>query len=148
MAAVKGKNTLPEIFLRQHLHKAGFRYRLHAKGLPGKPDLVFPKRKAVLFIHGCFWHGHGCHRFSWPKTREEFWRKKITGNMERDLRQQNMLRSLGWRVGIVWSCALQGKAKLSPKVIIDECAKWLNGPDETFVLQGRIDRNKSSVSRP
>jgi DNA mismatch endonuclease (patch repair protein) len=86
MSRVKGKNTKPELQVRSLLHRAGFRFRLSSKNVPGKPDIVLPKYKVVVLVHGCFWHGHDCYRFSWPKTRKAFWRKKIEGNRERDTR--------------------------------------------------------------
>jgi DNA mismatch endonuclease, patch repair protein len=104
MAGVKAKDTRPEMLLRQGLHAMGFRYRLHDKCLPGKPDLVFPKYRSVIFVHGCFWHGHDCPAFKWPKTREAFWREKIMGNIARDQRQNALLRQSGWNVIVVWEC--------------------------------------------
>ena len=80
MSGIRGKNTRPELLIRKGLHARGFRFRLHDKRLPGKPDLVLPKYSAVIFVHGCFWHGHDCHLFKWPQSRREFWRKKITRN--------------------------------------------------------------------
>src|SRR5690606_16975078 len=87
MSGIRGKNTRPELILRSALHRKGFRFRLHRKDLPGRPDMIFPQYRAVLFVHGCFWHGHNCHLFKWPSTREEFWREKIAGNIKRDKRQ-------------------------------------------------------------
>jgi DNA mismatch endonuclease, patch repair protein len=91
MSRIRGKNTKPEIFVRSTLHQQGFRFRLHVPSLPGKPDLVFSKYKALIFVHGCFWHGHNCHLFKWPFTREEFWRKKILKNRDND---QKALKAL------------------------------------------------------
>ncbi|CAG0903564.1 unnamed protein product [Cyprideis torosa] len=109
MAAIRGKDTKPELVIRKGLHKAGFRYRLHDKKLPGKPDLVFPRYQAVLFINGCFWHLHDCHLFKWPKTRSEFWSDKIKKNVARDQVNIAQLKASGWRVGIIWECSLKGK---------------------------------------
>ena len=95
MAGIRGKNTKPELAMRSALHRRGFRFRLHCKELPGKPDLVFRKFRAVIFVHGCFWHGHGCHLFKWPKTRSEFWQQKIHSNIDRDRRQRLALISAG-----------------------------------------------------
>jgi DNA mismatch endonuclease (patch repair protein) len=105
MSRIKGKNTAPEILLRRALHRAGFRYRLHVKELPGKPDLVFPSRKAVIFIHGCYWHRHRC-RYGRvrAKTNAAFWETKIHGNVERDRKHVGALRRAGWRVLTVWEC--------------------------------------------
>ena len=107
MAGIRGGNTKPELAIRSALHRRGFRFRIHCSDLPGKPDLVFLKYRAVILIHGCFWHGHQCHLFRWPKTREEFWREKIISNMERDQRQFSVLRKDGWRVATIWECALK-----------------------------------------
>ncbi|MGC2659766.1 MAG: DNA mismatch endonuclease Vsr [Bryobacteraceae bacterium] len=105
MAAIKGKNTNPEIRVRSLLHSLGYRFRLHRKDLPGKPDIVLPKYRTVIFVHGCFWH---CHECRWgsvvPKTRAEFWSVKRRGNVGRDQRQRAELESAGWKVMIVWEC--------------------------------------------
>ena len=137
MSSVRGKDTQPELLLRIRLHRAGYRYRLHAKELPGKPDLVFPSRKAVLFVNGCFWHGHDCHRFSWPKTRVSFWRAKILGNKERDDRNHRRLLQAGWRVGVVWGCALSGKERIGIDAVAAECERWLNSAEQTLSVSGR-----------
>lgn len=106
MSGIRGKDTKPELLLRRALHRDGYRYRLHAKELPGRPDLVFPKYHAVLFVHGCFWHGHqGCKYFRVPTTRTEFWEAKIAGNRARDQRRLAELIEAGWRTAVVWECA-------------------------------------------
>ena len=105
MAAIRGKDTKPELLIRRGLHAKGFRYRLQGRGLPGRPDLVLPKHHAVIFVHGCFWHRHDCPLFRWPQTRQEFWREKIDGNARRDANAIGLLLDTGWRVGIVWECA-------------------------------------------
>lgn len=108
MSGIRGKNTLPERMLRSLLFARGFRYRLHVRVLPGSPDLVLPKHRAVVFIHGCFWHRHeGCRYTTTPKANADFWKRKFQGNVERDVRHTAMLRDLGWRVAIVWECALK-----------------------------------------
>jgi DNA mismatch endonuclease (patch repair protein) len=112
MAGIKGKNTRPEIAIRKALHERGFRYRLHAKDLPGKPDLVFPKYRTVIFVHGCFWHRHNCHLFKWPSTRREFWEEKITGNANRDILHRTRLVEAGWKIAIIWKCAIKGRHRL------------------------------------
>lgn len=127
MAAVRGKNTRPELLIRKGLHLRGLRYRLHLKNLPGKPDLVFPKYGAVLFIHGCFWHGHDCMLFRLPGTRTEFWRDKISGNVFRDKKSLEELSELGWRTGIVWECALRGKGRMSRQFVLSAIEDWLHG---------------------
>ena len=108
MAQVKGKNTGPEKRVRSLLHKNGFRFRLHRKDLPGAPDIVLPKRKIVIFVHGCFWHRHpGCKRASTPTSNVDYWNSKFTRNQTRDADNQARLTSLGWRVIIVWECELR-----------------------------------------
>lgn len=108
MSQIKGKNTKPEELVRRYLFSQGFRYRKNVSTLPGKPDIVLPKYKTCIFVNGCFWHKHeGCKYFVWPKNNAEFWKKKITGNVERDLRQQNELRLLGWNVVVIWECELK-----------------------------------------
>lgn len=121
MRAVKGANTRPEIALRKALFAQGLRYRLHAKGLPGKPDLVFPKYRAVVFVHGCFWHGHDCARGARiPKTNRAYWKAKIARNKARDKENARRLKALGWRVRVVWECALKDPASAAEKT-----ARWL-----------------------
>lgn len=117
MAQVKGKNTKPEKLVRSLLHCMGYRFRLHDKQLPGKPDIVMPKYKAVVFVHGCFWHGHeGCKRASIPATRPEFWEQKISGNKERDSRNIAALENLGYRCLIVWQCELKDMELLKQRL--------------------------------
>lgn len=125
MSGIKAKNTKPEMIIRKALHAAGFRYRLHVRDLPGKPDLVFPKYKAVIFIHGCFWHGHECRYFKLPATRTEFWRDKINTNHSRDIRQQAQLRAAGWRVLVVWECVIRPNESMSKDMLIDYIRTWL-----------------------
>ena len=140
MAGIKGKNTRPELAIRSALHRRGFRFRLHRKDLPGKPDLVFAGRGAVIFVHGCFWHGHDCHLFRWPKSREEFWRDKIGRNIERDRRQYQALTEAGWRIGTVRECALKGKTRLPFDSVVDQCAIWLKSDIKTLEVSGDTTR--------
>ena len=108
MSQIKGKDTKPELLVRQYLHAQGLRYRLHDKALPGKPDLVLPKYKTIVFVHGCFWHKHeGCRYFVVPKTRTDFWLNKIGKNVVNDERQQAELAAAGWKVLTVWECELK-----------------------------------------
>lgn len=137
MAAIRGKDTKPELIIRRGLHAKGFRYRLHNRELPGRPDIVFPKYNAAVFVNGCFWHGHDCPLFKWPKTREDFWRDKISGNVERDRRNLAELRSKGWRYAVVWECALKGKGKLSAGEVIDAIADWLSSDAITLEIRGK-----------
>jgi DNA mismatch endonuclease (patch repair protein) len=114
MSRIKGRDTLPEKKVRSLLHGMGYRFRLHVKDLPGKPDIVLPGRKCVIFVHGCFWHGHpGCRRASIPTTRTDFWTAKIRGNMQRDEQSVAALEKLGYRCLVVWQCQLRDKAALS-----------------------------------
>lgn len=108
MSSIRGSNTGPELSVRRYLHARGFRYRLHRQDFPGKPDLVLPKHRLVIFVHGCFWHRHeGCFYATSPATRKDFWRKKLEGNTARDKRQQGELISSGWRVLVIWECGLK-----------------------------------------
>jgi DNA mismatch endonuclease (patch repair protein) len=136
MSGIKGFDTKPEMMLRQGLHRLGFRYRLHDKKLPGKPDLVFPKYHAVLFVNGCFWHGHSCHLFKWPKSRGDFWRTKIVANTERDRRNLDKLGKEGWRVGLIWECALKGRSRKPFDIVIRDCAAWLCGKKPRLEISG------------
>lgn len=112
MSRIKGRNTKPEMLVRKYLFSKGFRYRLHVKSLPGKPDIVLPKFKTVIFIHGCFWHGHqGCRYFVIPKTRTEWWIDKINGNIKNDKINREKLAIEGWRMIVLWECMLKPKTK-------------------------------------
>lgn len=115
MAAISGQNTQPELALRRFLHALGYRFRLHRKDLPGKPDIVMPKLRTCIFVHGCFWHRHpGCRYATTPKTRSEFWAAKFFRNVERDLENVHALEALGWKVMVVWECEIkQGGARLA-----------------------------------
>lgn len=125
------------MILRRGLHARGFRYRLHDRRLPGSPDLVFPGRHAVIFIHGCFWHGHGCHLFRLPTTRREFWEAKIGGNRARDEATEAALLADGWRVLTIWECALKGRERLPVDEVLDWAADWLaNGPIQKTIAGG------------
>jgi len=125
MSGIRGKNTKPELLIRKALHARGFRYRLHCKDLPGNPDLCLPKYRAVIFVHGCFWHGHDCHLFKWPKTRPEFWREKIGRNRAVDIQAERRLIETGWRVAVVWECALKGSRRWPMAKVIAACQSWL-----------------------
>ena len=108
MSQISGKDTKPEMIVRRFLHKNGFRYRLHVKDLPGKPDLVLPKYNTVIFVHGCFWHVHeGCDYFKLPQTNTEFWKEKLYGNKSRDQKHIQELEDIGWIVIVVWECELK-----------------------------------------
>ncbi|PTM40610.1 very short patch repair endonuclease [Bosea sp. 124] len=136
MSGIRGRDTKPEMILRKGLHAAGFRFRLHDRALPGRPDMVFPRRRAVLFAHGCFWHGHDCHLFRWPASRDEFWRTKIRRNQEVDERATEHLGAAGWRHGVVWECALKGRTRLPLADVIEACASWLRSDVPTLEIRG------------
>jgi DNA mismatch endonuclease, patch repair protein len=120
MSGIRGRNTKPEVLIRSLLHREGFRFRLHVRELPGKPDIVFSRHHAVVFVHGCFWHGHDCPLFRLPSTRSDFWREKIARNRANDHRALTSLAAAGWRVAVVWECAIRGAGKPS-------LCSWLNG---------------------
>ena len=134
MARIKSRNTKPEVLLRKALWHRGFRYRLHDRSLPGTPDMVFPQYQAVVFVHGCFWHGHGCALFVVPSTNTEFWLGKIGGNRERDARALDALRTAGWRVFTVWECALRGPERSSVDAVAECVAGWLRSRRVSAVL--------------
>jgi DNA mismatch endonuclease, patch repair protein len=114
MARIGPRDTVPEMAVRRAAHRMGFRFRLHRKDLPGRPDLVFPKHRLAIFVHGCFWHRHiGCANCTMPKTRPEFWQRKFRGNVERDLRVCEQLKRLGWRTLVVWECETEDPARLN-----------------------------------
>lgn len=131
MSAIQGKNTKPELLVRSLLHRQGFRFRLNVRDLPGTPDIVFPRFRAVIFVNGCFWHGHDCSFFKLPKTRTEFWRSKIEGNRANDHLAAMALFAEGWRVCVVWECALRGKNK-NVEEAIGKIGAWLQG-NQTFI---------------
>lgn len=124
MSSVRQSGTKPELTLRKALHRIGFRYIIGDKRLPGRPDLVFPKWKAVVFVHGCFWHGHGCRQGQTPATNVAFWRTKVEGNRARDERRELELRELGWRVLTVWECDLKAGRRTG---LIESVARFLRG---------------------
>jgi len=117
MSRVHGKNTKPEIAVRKLIYALGFRYRLHDRTLPGSPDIVFKSRKKVIFVHGCFWHGHRkCPRATMPKSNKDFWQDKIKTNRKRDAKDERKLESLGWKVMTVWECQLKNSEKLAERI--------------------------------
>lgn len=123
MQSVGQKNTKPEVALRRVLHRLGYRYRIHRKDLPGRPDLVFPSRKKVVFVHGCFWHGHNCSKGRLPKSRPEFWVPKIEGNKARDARAIDRLTEMGWETHVVWQCEMK-----YPERVAEDLATFLGPP--------------------
>ena len=137
MSGIKSKNTRPELVIRSGLHRLGYRFRLHSKNLPGKPDLVFAKFRSVIFVNGCFWHGHDCHLFKIPKTRREFWEAKIGANRKRDVGVIVELDKTGWRSLVIWECALKGKKKLGTNEVLARTGIWLEGSDANFEISGK-----------
>lgn len=133
MSGIRGKNTKPELLIRKALHARGFRYRLHCD-LPGKPDICLPKHRAVIFVHGCFWHGHDCHLFKWPSTRPEFWRDKIERNRAVDAAAEAALGEGGWRVAVVWECALKGRARRPLDQVADKLDLWIRSGAPDLVI--------------
>ena len=136
MTGIRGKDTGPEIKIRKALHRKGFRFRLHGKGVPGKPDIILRKYGAVIFVNGCFWHGHDCHLFKWPSTRKAFWKEKITSNKDRDKKNLVTLREHGWRVLVVWECSLKGKTRHDTGSVIDEIECWLRSKNGYHDIEG------------
>lgn len=117
MGRVKGRDTKPEILVRSFVHRMGYRFRIHRRDLPGNPDIVFPRHGKVIFVHGCFWHGHeGCPRSKRPTTNKSFWNAKLDGNIERDKRIRRALQRMGWKVFVVWQCEMQEPEKLLLKL--------------------------------
>ena len=125
MSGIRGTNTGPEIKVRKGLFARGFRYRINDRNLPGKPDIVLPKYRAVVLVNGCFWHGHDCHLFRIPSTRREFWEAKINRNRDRDQEVREMLFEASWRQYVVWECALKGKHRLDFDSVMNRLAHWL-----------------------
>lgn len=138
MSGIRSKNTRIEVSLRKALFAQGFRYRINDARLPGKPDIVLPRHRAVVFVHGCFWHGHDCTLFSLPASNSDFWRTKIDANRDRDLRVCDELAAHGWRVAVVWECALRGRTRLADGAAACMLSVWLmdsNGVSP-FVIRG------------
>ena len=147
MSRIGGKDTKPEMILRRGLHSHGLRYRLHGADLPGRPDLVFPKYRAVVFMHGCFWHGHGCSIFRWPKTRAKFWKTKINRNIERDKNALAALKAEGWRVLVVWECALRGRHRRAVEDVLSHAATLIRQGRESVVEIGEYENSITRALR-
>lgn len=141
MRRIRGRDTKPEMLLRCGLHACGLRYRLHARELPGRPDIVFPKYRAVIFANGCFWHGHNCSLFKMPSTRRHFWEAKISANKQRDHRALKMLAAQDWRVLVVWECALKGSRRLPLARVIDQCASFLRSQQTSLEISEKPDKS-------
>lgn len=135
MASIKSKDTKPEMIVRKMLHALGFRYRLHVKNLPGCPDIVFPKYKAVIMVNGCFWHGHDCQTHNKSKSRVEYWEEKIFKNRVRDEQNKKRLHELGWRVAVIWECAIFGKTKITIDGVAKLITGWINSDVPELTLR-------------
>ena len=136
MSGIRGRDTRLELLIRRALHAKGFRYRLHAKNIPGRPDIVFPKFRSVVFVHGCFWHGHDCPLFHLPGTRTEFWKAKIERNRKRDDEVAIMLAESDWRHLVVWECAVRGRGKLPLEAVVGQIADWIQGSGGPIEIRG------------
>lgn len=136
MAGIRAKNTKPEMVVRRGLHALGFRFRLHDRSLPGQPDLVLPRWRAIVLVHGCFWHGHACPLFRWPGSRQEFWRTKIGRNRERDREVDAALDQKGWRVLTIWECALKGPGRIGADAVVSAAGTWLRSGERTGEIRG------------
>lgn len=142
MSRIRGRDTKPEMLVRQGLHARGLRYRLHDRKLPGRPDLVFPRHGAVVFVHGCFWHAHGCALSKLPATRQDFWKKKLEGNVTRDRRAVDALLASGWRVLVIWECALRGAGRRMEGDVMAAIAAGIRyGTRSLLEVAGRSAKN-------
>ncbi|WP_174921914.1 very short patch repair endonuclease [Burkholderia metallica] len=133
MSGIRGKNTKPELVVRKALYERGLRYRLHVRSLAGTPDLVFPRYKAVVFVHGCFWHRHNCALFKMPSSRPEFWREKLDRNRERDREHMTKLLQDGWRIAVVWECSLRTAIKSNDESFFNRLADWIKAQELTSI---------------
>lgn len=136
MAAVRARNTKPELMIRRALHEAGLRYRLNVRDLPGKPDIVLPRYRAVVSVHGCFWHRHECDLFRWPESRPEFWRDKLDGNAVRDRNASEALDKAGWRQAVIWECALKGRKKRDFQDTMQRLIAWIRSDEQAITIGG------------
>lgn len=136
MAAARARNTKPELMIRRALHEAGLRYRLNVRDLPGKPDIVLPRYRAVVSVHGCFWHRHECDLFRWPESRPEFWRDKLDGNAVRDRNASEALDKAGWRQAVIWECALKGRKKRDFQDTMQRLIAWIRSDEQAITIGG------------
>lgn len=127
MAGIRSKNTHPERIVRSLLHRAGYRFRLHVKNIPGRPDIVLPKYRLAIHVHGCFWHGHDCGLYRIPSTRPEFWKKKIRTNRNRDKKIVAETLSAGWRHLTIWECAFRGPNQIGLDRLTERLLRWIEG---------------------
>jgi len=141
MAAIRSEDTNPEMALRRCLSSLGYRYRLHHRSLPGKPDMVFPKYRAVVFVNGCFWHHHECPDVKMPTTRRAWWRNKLEGNRKRDMAALKALRDIGWRALVVWECSIrrQKDPDAAMRRVADRVSRFLQSKRKMAVITGRLN---------
>lgn len=132
MSGIRGRDTAPEMLVRRSLHAAGYRFRLHDRKLSGTPDLVLPRYRALIFVHGCFWHRHSCPFFRLPKTNTSFWQQKIDANVARDEKARMELLGQGWRVATVWECATRS---LTQERLVELLSKWLKSGSKELSLE-------------
>lgn len=136
MAAVRARDTKPELMIRKALHASGLRYRLNVRNLPGKPDIVLPRHRAAVFVHGCFWHRHECDLFRWPESRTEFWRDKLNANAARDMKTAEALEKAGWRQAVIWECALKGRKKRDFQDTMQRLIAWIRSDEQAITIGG------------
>ena len=144
MAQIRSRNTKPELSIRRALHARGFRYRLHAPQLPGRPDIVLPRYRAVILVHGCFWHGHGCVLFRRPKSNVSYWETKINRNRQRDASIRTALELAGWRHLTVWECAIRGPTRIPPEALHHTIAQWIKSNSQAAAYGGTIHSEPST----
>lgn len=140
MSGIRGQNTKPEVLIRKALFARGFRYRLHDRALPGRPDLVFPRYRAVIQVNGCFWHRHGCHSFKWPTTRIGFWRNKLNRNHANDNTNRVRLIRSGWRVLTIWECAIRGPGRFELEAVTNRSESFLSSTSASLHIEGKPRR--------
>jgi DNA mismatch endonuclease, patch repair protein len=139
MSGIRGTNTKPELMVRRALHVRGFRFAMTQLGLPGRPDVVLPKWRVAVFVHGCFWHRHGCSLSKMPTSNKEFWGRKLARNQDRDLQAQIALISMGWRVAMIWECSLRGAAALARfDSVMDDLAHWIRRQPHVVAFETAI----------
>jgi len=144
MSGIRAKNTKPEMVVRRGIFRRGFRYRIHVRSLPGRPDLVLPRYGAVVFVHGCFWHRHDCELFRWPQSKKVFWRKKLDRNAKLDRLAIQSLREAGWRVLVVWECAIKGHNRGNIPRMLTAMERWLKSRSPFRELSGRYGRKHTA----
>jgi DNA mismatch endonuclease (patch repair protein) len=136
MSGIRGRDTKIEVAIRKALHARGLRYRTDVRSLPGRPDIVLPRWRAAILVHGCFWHAHNCGLYRVPATRRKFWREKLEGNAARDRRNLDALLAAGWRVAVVWECALRDRPHVEIEQVADKVAKWIRSRKTEAEIQG------------